>query len=69
MSKARQLADNGAATPNRNMVISGENAADRQDCVDRNTQHLELMVAKDYWKSESMTAINAAIKAGKAFAG
>ena len=27
MSKARQLADNGAATPNRNMVISGENAA------------------------------------------
>jgi len=23
MSKARQLADNGAATPNRNMVING----------------------------------------------
>jgi len=37
-----------------NDVIAGnamadDDAADRQDCVDRNTQHLELMVAKDYW--------------------
>ena len=40
---------------------------DRQDCVDRNTQHLELMVAKDYWKSESMTAANAAITAGNGY--
>ena len=50
-------------------VIAGnamvdDTAADRQDCVDRNTQHLELMVAKDYWTSESMTAVNAAITAG-----
>ena len=36
----------------------------KQDCVDRNTQHLELMVAKDYWTSEDMTAANAAITAG-----
>ena len=42
-------------------------AADRQDCVDRNTQHLELMVALEDWGSESMTATNAAIKAGNGY--
>ena len=50
-------------------VIAGnrmakESAEDRQDCVDRNTQHLELMVAKTDWGSEDMTAVNAAISAG-----
>lgn len=39
-------------------------AADRQDTVDRNVEHLELMVAKDYWTNESMTAVNAAITSG-----
>ncbi len=29
----------------------------------RNVEHLQLMVAKDYWTSESMTAANAAIAA------
>ena len=34
MSKARQLADNGAATPNRNMVINGAmNVAQRSTSV------------------------------------
>ena len=42
-------------------------AADRQSCVDRNTQHLELMVALEDWGSESMTATNAAIKAGNGY--
>ena len=28
----------------------------------RNVEHLELMVAKDYWTSEDMTAVNKAIK-------
>ena len=54
-----------------NGIIDGsqmaeEEAADRQDCVDRNVEHLEIMVAKDYWTSEDMTAVNAAIVAGKA---
>ena len=31
----------------------------------RNVEHLELMVAKDYWTSESMTAVNKAIKDNK----
>jgi len=47
--------------------MADEDAADRQDCVDRNTQHLELMVAKDDWGSESMTATNAAITAGNSY--
>ena len=55
-----------------NAIIAGESMADesaedRQACVDRNTQHLELMVAKDDWGSESMTATNAAITAGKGY--
>ena len=47
--------------------MADELAADRQACVDRNTQHLELMVAKDDWGSESMTATNAAITAGNGY--
>ena len=55
-----------------NAVIAGESMADesaedRQDCVDRNTQHLELMVALKDWGSESMTAVNAAITAGNRY--
>jgi hypothetical protein len=42
-------------------------AADRQDTVDRNVEHLELMVAKDYWTNESMTAVNAAITSGNGY--
>ena len=46
--------------------MADESAEDRQACVDRNVEHLELMVAKDYWTDEDMTAVNAAITAGKA---
>ncbi len=42
-------------------------AAERQDCVDRNVAHLELMVAKDDWDGESMTASEAAIAAGQGY--
>ena len=55
-----------------NAIIAGEamaddDAADKQDCVNRNVEHLEIMVAKDFWTTESMTAVNAAITAGKAY--
>ena len=46
--------------------MSDETAEERQDCVNRNVEHLEIMVAKDYWTTEDMTASNAAITAGKA---
>ena len=47
--------------------MAGEETEDRQSAVDRNVEHLEIMVAKDYWTSEDMTAVNAAITAGKAY--
>ena len=55
-----------------NAVIAGDSMAEddaeeRQGCVDRNTQHLELMVAKEDWGSEDMTAVNAAISAGNGY--
>ena len=48
-------------------AMADDDAADRQGCVDRNVEHLELMVAKDYWTSEDMTATNAAITAGNGY--
>jgi len=53
-------------------VIAGDSMADepkedRQDCVDRNTQHLVLMKAKSDWGSESMTATTSAISAGNGY--
>ena len=52
-----------------NSIIDGskmadESAEDRQGAVDRNVEHLELMVAKDFWTDEDMTAVNSAITAG-----
>ena len=37
--------------------------ADWTDTVSRNVEHLQLMVDKDYWTDEDMTAVNAAIAA------
>ena len=55
-----------------NGIIDGskmvdDEAEDKQSTVDRNVEHLELMVAKDYWTSEDMTAVNAAITAGTGY--
>ena len=55
-----------------NAVIAGtqmadEDASERQDCVDRNVAHLELMKAKTDWGSEDMTATTSAITAGKTY--
>jgi hypothetical protein len=30
-------------------AMADDTAEDKQDCVDRNVGHLEIMVAKDYW--------------------
>ena len=55
-----------------NAIIAGtamadDDAADKQDCVNRNVEHLEIMVAKDFWTGEDMTAVNAAITAGQGY--
>ena len=47
--------------------MAGELAADRQDAVDRNVEHLVLMKAKSDWGSESMTATTNAINAGNGY--
>ena len=48
-------------------AMADDIAADRQDCVDRNTQHLELMVAKDDWSDEDLSDSNAAISSGNGY--
>jgi len=55
-----------------NGIIAGtsmidETTEDKQSAVDRNVEHLELMVAKDYWTTEDMTAVNSAITAGNSY--
>jgi hypothetical protein len=55
-----------------NAIIAGtamadDEAEDKQACVDRNVEHLEIMVAKDYWTDEDMTAVNSAITAGQGY--
>jgi hypothetical protein len=41
----------------------GMDDAEWADTVSRNVEHLQLMVAKDFWTTEDMTAVNAAIAA------
>lgn len=55
-----------------NAIVAGDwdddwEAEERQDCVDRNVAHLEIMVAKDDWGDEDMAAANAAITAGQGY--
>jgi hypothetical protein len=57
-----------------NGIIDGskmvdESEEDKKDCVKRNVEHLELMVAKDYWTNEDMTAVNSAIQSGNTYIG
>jgi len=46
-------------------MMADDTQEDKNDCVDRNVRHLEIMVAKDFWTDEDMTASNAAISAGQ----
>jgi hypothetical protein len=48
-------------------AMADDTAEDKQACVDRNVEHLELMKTKDYWTSEDMTNVDKAITAGKAY--
>ena len=45
----------------------GESAAEKNDCVSRNVEHLEIMLTRDYWTDEDMTTVDAAIVAGNAY--
>lgn len=70
--KAQDYTAMGHSVDLINDIVAGNQddemeAADRQDCVDRNVAHLEIMVAKDDWGSEDMAPSNAAITAGKGY--
>ena len=69
--KAQDYTAMGHSVELINAVIAGsqmadEDASERQACVDRNVEHLELMKAKTDWGSEDMTEVDKAITAGKA---
>ena len=70
--KAQDYTAMGHSVDLINAVIAGSQMAedskeDRQSCVDRNVEHLELMKAKTDWGSEDMAATTKAITDGKAY--
>ena len=70
--KAQDYTAMGHSVDLINDIVAGNrddemDADERQDCVDRNVAHLELMVAKDDWGDEDMAASNAAITAGNGY--
>lgn len=46
------------------LMAQDSRTAEEQDTVARNVEHLQLIVAKDYWTTEDMTPLNNAITAG-----
>ena len=40
---------------------------DKAEMMAANVSNLEILVGQDYWTDEDMTAVNAAIAAGKAY--
>lgn len=55
-----------------NAVIAGtqmqnEPVQEKQNCINRNVEHLELMLARGWFDTRDLTAINQAITAGKQY--
>lgn len=49
-----------------NDLVSKTNRTDEEnDRIARNVEHLEIMVAKDFWTTEDLSPLNKAIAAGK----
>ncbi len=70
--KAQDYTAMGHSVDLINDIVAGNRddemeADERQDCVDRNVAHLEIMVAKDDWGDEDMAASNAAITTGNGY--
>ena len=52
-----------------NGIIDGSKMADdtqedKNDCVDRNVRHIQIMLAKDYWTNEDLQPANDAVTSG-----
>ena len=53
------LIDKMKTNPPKDMMTDEEIA----DTISRNVEHLEIMLARDYWTDEDMKPVNAAISA------
>jgi len=49
------------------LLAQAERDEDEVACIARNVEHLEIMVAKDFWTTEDLGPLNAAIAAGQAW--
>lgn len=63
---AEQIAQHySAAMDSVNLLSAGQSEGmsddDWADCVSRNVEHLEIMVAKDFWTTEDLSPLNQAI--------
>ena len=66
---AEEIAQNYSAAMDSVNLINELMALDARDddqtaTVARNVEHLELMVAKDYWTTEDLKPLESAIEAG-----
>lgn len=57
-----------------NQVVAGEQMKyattdQKKECVSRNVVHLEMMRSQNYWTTEDMTTVDAAIASGTAYIG
>lgn len=62
---AEQIAKHyGAAMDSVNLINGGKpemmTDADWADCVARNKEHLQIMLAKDFWTTENLTPLRTA---------
>ena len=48
------------------VIASPDDYANDETVLQRNVDHLKIMVAKDFWTTEDMTPLNDAIAAGEA---
>ncbi len=48
------------------VIASPDDYANDETVLQRNVDHLKIMVVKDYWTTEDMTPLNDAIAAGEA---
>ena len=46
------------------LMAQDSRTTEEQETVTRNVEHLQIMVAKDYWTTEDLTPLNSAITAG-----
>ena len=46
-------------------LMADDTQEDKNDCVDRNVRHIQIMLAKDFWTTEDLQPANDAVTAGQ----